>query len=73
MLFNYTITCYIAIIGKGLELDRLIVEVNLLAYPMFPSTFDKHEPALLLLNQLPEKKISLIAVANSSVENDDSG
>ena len=55
------------------KLDRLIVEVNLLAYPMFLSTFDKHEPALFLLNQLLEKKKSFIAVTNSSVKNEDSG
>ncbi len=48
-------------------------KMNLYAYPMFPSTLEKHEPASLLLNLLFEKKMSLNAVPNSIVENEDSG
>ncbi|EFX80047.1 hypothetical protein DAPPUDRAFT_319067 [Daphnia pulex] len=39
------------------ELDRKIIAVNMLAYLMFPSTFEKHEHALLLFNLLLEKNI----------------
>jgi hypothetical protein len=55
------------------ELDRKIIAVKMLAYLMFPSTFEKHEHALLLFTLLLEKNMSLNAIPNSTVENKDSG
>lgn len=42
-----------------IELDKHIVTVSLLAYPMFPRKLLKHVPVSLLLYKLLEKRISL--------------
>jgi hypothetical protein len=57
-----------------MELDKHIVSVNLLAYPLFPQKILKHVPAALLLNKLLEKRMLVNSTKIKSADGkEDSG